>query len=250
MEDLVMAEETTLDQEVDLAMAFLLGFAAPRYHSSPLILNAWRDLKPSLPSLTYATFLWNYVGDLQPSIDRFKVQIEAFAKEKAEFPCILLSGDPPLPIDPKAIPNFDISPLGPEFHTEAETPKVNVEMLSIKKFQSEEVPLFFMNRLASFLRTRLSSQAGISGNVYTSPSGVPPGLLFRVTTLTRGLRVHYTHQYYVNPTYVFGAPTTPVDSYIQPGRWYFGTSVGSSSVTMDFSAVYDVPNVSSAHLNV
>lgn len=244
-----MSEESRLDQEVDLAMAFLLGFAVPKVHYSQTLLTAWTAFKPPLDYWSHAPSLWDAVIDLQSSVDRFKTQVQAFDKQKARFPCIMRAGDPPLPVDPKALPRFDTSPLGAEFDNEAETPKLNTENLPIELLPTEDVARFFISRLSSFLHSRLSASAVRSRHAYTSPSG-PVGLRFDVTTLTPGLNVHYTSQFFFISTLFFGAPTTPVRGYIQPGRWHFGTSQGNSAITFDFHTVYDVPTVSSAHLAV
>jgi hypothetical protein len=191
------------------------------------------------------------VIDLQPSVDRFKAQIQTVGEKGALFPCAMGLGNIPLPIDPTALPNFDISILGPEFSTEIATPKLHVENLSIEGFPVEQTTSFFIARLAPFLRTRLSAHRAMMNRGYTWLGGTTV-LAFRVTTLTSGLQVHYTHEYYLRPNYMFagGAPTTPVDGDIKPGRWHFGTSQGNGPVTFDLNKVYDVPIVSQAHLQV
>jgi hypothetical protein len=145
-----------------------------------------------------------------------------------------------------ALPHLDV-PLA--IREEERVQRLNIDDLPIKSFRVRDVAGMFNARLISFLKTRFGSSAALSHHMYTSPGG-PPGLLFTVTTNTLGLKVHYTHQYYVNPSYIFGAPTTPVSGYIPPGRWHFGYSQGTGPVTFDLTNIYDVPLASSAHLSV
>lgn len=50
--------------------------------------------------------------------------------------------------------------------------------------------------------------------------GTGGGLQVQVSCLTPGLRIHVSPSYFINWVY-FGSPTTPVTSYILPGRYIF-----------------------------
>lgn len=242
-----MATEEQLDQQVTLAMVFLIGVATPKYHLPPVVIDALKTRLPSLQAWAYAASIWDSVADLQGSVDRFKSQVYTLDHHNRKFPCVIGIQEQPIPIDPIAIPGFDTDLFGPEFATEIEIPKINIERLSIEDFPLEQATEFFLSGLDSFLRTRLSAPRSRHRYIF---QGGSPGLLFQVTTNTNGYTVHYTHQYYLNPNYIFGAPTTPVNAFIQPGRWHFGTSKGNGPITWDLSNVYDVPQMFQAHIPV
>jgi hypothetical protein len=211
------------------------------------------------------------VSDLHLPIERLKAMLDAFARQGKDFPCAMVTKKmPPLPVEPTAIPDWDISPLGPEFTTKFETPKLDVGNLTIKGYPADKAAEFFVNRLIDFLHPRIASGGGENGgektegkktrgkktggkktgHPYSFTGGTTPGLLFRVTTNTPGLQVHYTHAFYLKPSYVFGGPTTPVDSHISTGLWHFGTSQSNGPVTFDLQNVYNIPSVSKAHLPI
>ena len=56
----------------------------------------------------------------------------------------------------------------------------------------------------------------------TPPPAVGPGgaLQVQVSCLTPGLRIHISPAYFINWVF-FGSPTTPVTSYVLPGRYVF-----------------------------
>lgn len=69
----------------------------------------------------------------------------------------------------------------------------------------------------------------------------------RVHTQTAGLRVHYTPSYFFTPNQVLGAPTTPVDGWVQPGRYKFGAMGKGFPLKFD-PADFDIPPQTEAHL--
>jgi hypothetical protein len=59
------------------------------------------------------------------------------------------------------------------------------------------------------------------GNVPPPPSVAPGGgIKVQVSCLTPGLRIHISPAYFISWVY-FGSPTTPVTSYVYPGRYIF-----------------------------
>lgn len=81
------------------------------------------------------------------------------------------------------------------------------------------------------------------GDGGTSPPltfGPGGGLQVQVSCLAPGLRIHVSPAYFVNWVY-FGSPTTPVSSYVPPGRYVFaGDGPMLPIPTMDH-AVFSVP---------
>jgi hypothetical protein len=73
-----------------------------------------------------------------------------------------------------------------------------------------------------------SSSAGPPTSPRSAGSSPPPppavapggGLQVQVSCLTPGLRIHVSPAYFINWVY-FGSPTTPVASYVLPGRYIF-----------------------------
>ena len=77
--------------------------------------------------------------------------------------------------------------------------------------------------LRDFLLRRFGSSGRRSRGSSGGPPGVPVGgggLHVKVSCRTPGLRLHVSPAYYINWIY-FGSPTTPVTSYLLPGRYIF-----------------------------
>lgn len=74
----------------------------------------------------------------------------------------------------------------------------------------------------------LGGSKGASGGVRGGSSSPPPppavgpggGLQVQVSCLTPGLRIHVSPAYFIRWVF-FGSPTTPVSSYLLPGRYVF-----------------------------
>lgn len=65
-----------------------------------------------------------------------------------------------------------------------------------------------------------SSNSGSSGITPPPAVGAGGGLQVQVSCLTPGLRIHISPAYFINWIY-FGSPTSPVTSYVLPGRYVF-----------------------------
>ena len=81
-----------------------------------------------------------------------------------------------------------------------------------------------------------------------SPAFAPGGgLKLRVSCQTPGLRIHVSPAYFINWVY-FGSPTTPVTSYVFPGRYIFaGDGPMLPKRTMDLG-VFSIPPTNHATL--
>jgi hypothetical protein len=245
-----------LDPDVALAMSFLLGASTPRTRPAPSIISAMGKVHWTLGVWSNADSIYGAVIDLQPSVDRFTALIGAFDTRGWHFPCAEFGKGPPVPIDPIAhpdFPGFGTGDSAEEFHAVPEMPKLALEGLDIKGYPAQEAAVFGLSRLWGFLRSRLSAVRGRrggggSGHKYIFVGG-SPGVMFRITTNSHGLRVYNTHAYFMNPSYVFGAPTSPVDSFISPGLWLFGIKQNNGKVKFE-TQIYDVPKDSSGYIPV
>jgi hypothetical protein len=105
---------------------------------------------------------------------------------------------------------------------------------SVKMIENNEAIELVSESLKSFLAYRIAGmkswrewiQQGFSSSG-RSGGGTPPptiggagGLQVQVACQTPGLRIHIARAYFVNWT-VFGAPSSPVTSFVQPGRYIF-----------------------------
>ncbi len=110
----------------------------------------------------------------------------------------------------------------------------------IKLINPYQVPDSIQRGLTRFLSYRFAGYEGwrewilgsslrSSGTRVQSPSGAPPpppgvgacgGLQVQVSCSTPGLRIHIAPAYFINWV-VFGSPTSPVTSYVLPGRYVF-----------------------------
>jgi hypothetical protein len=87
-----------------------------------------------------------------------------------------------------------------------------------------ETSFRFIQQLRSrlFGGPRQSRDGGAASGGAPPPSGgrVGGGLKVQVSCRTPGLRIHISPAYFINWVY-FGSPTTPVTSYVLPGRYIF-----------------------------
>lgn len=186
-----------------------------------------------------------YVADVEAAVDRLDTQVRFCNRRNLGFPCIVLPE--PTPVDwsslfalfePDDWPNFRsvqnyewLSSMGP-------LPIFDI-LGGIKHVAPAEAISLFRQRLTTFLTVRFSArQSNISAN---------PGLNFRVITQGVGLRVHWSPAYFFDPNNVFGSPTSPVDSWIQPGKYIFGAAGPTFPLKFE-SAQFDIPPLAQATL--
>lgn len=113
---------------------------------------------------------------------------------------------------------------------------------TVVPLRSESAIEVFGRQLTAFLFTRFEASS--------KDDSERPGRVFEVTTDTDGLRVHYSTAFVLEWDVVFGAPTNPVRSWLQPGDYYFGATGPGVSLSFDTSAKYEIPRVSRAHLRI
>jgi hypothetical protein len=181
---------------------------------------------------------WN-LADVVASAESFRIQWKWCREQKIRMLCLEDSVSGPIPIDwLGSIAGYGYgfvraSLLGyKEVATRLESGEsIENVVLPLALVDPDEAQQRFENGLTDFVSVR---GAGSQGPGYTSA-----GLKFRVVTETRGLRVHYTPSYFISWR-VFGAPTSPVDGWIQPGQYKFG-AVGTNYTFRYDSADFEIP---------
>jgi len=91
---------------------------------------------------------------------------------------------------------------------------------------------------------------GIGGDSTTPPPlavGPGGGLQVQVSCLTPGLRIHVSPAYFISWVY-FGSPSTPVSSYVLPGRYVFAGDGPMLPRRKKDHAVFSIPPTSLAAL--
>jgi hypothetical protein len=103
------------------------------------------------------------------------------------------------------------------------------ELLRTANLNPEIVPLpqvrsFFAQGLAEVLGRRIGSARGLFGSFgMTVGTAAVPGLNVRVQTHTVGIKILYSPALFFNANNAFGnSLSSPVDSYLAPGIYYFG----------------------------
>lgn len=221
------------------------GAALAEQLAERLLQNVRRSGPPSVLAASEI-----YTADVEASIGRFSVQWLWHARSQEPFPCLELGFGNPIPID-LIDTLLTIPPSGSSYQFAAfrgiETANwrrafEDIFSLSVEVYDSDKVLGFMRSNLERFLTTRLSARRS---NISQSP-----GLKYTVTTQTQNLRVHYSPAYFFTPSHVLGSPTTPVVSWIQPGRYLFGAGGGSIPLQFDLNATYDIPPSTQAQLYI
>lgn len=214
------------------------------------LLEGFSGDKPILPRWTDDVF----VADVATDLERFG-QFIKWSWKFHDFPC-LIDEDGPLPID------VSVSPAIFSFmRVPAETPlfffSQAFESLKFEDIVVSEIKEILYRRVTRFLSVRYSidedegprprfASVGAARSSFTNrPAGY---LSFQVRTSLTGLRVHYSPSYLLDWSNVFGAPTTPVDGWIRPGRYKFGAMKQDGSFLID-NANFDIPPLDAATLS-
>lgn len=184
-----------------------------------------------------------FLDDVRLSVSLFWGQVRAIGES---LPCVLLDEGAPVPVDvlgtARGLPQGrgksrqELQPITAEF----------LESLGLRVgfYSASEAEGFIFDRLTEFLRSRLKGPRSESISLRDEIQILPPspGLSFTVETLTHGLRVHYSAAYFFNPHNVFGSSlTSPVDGWIQPGRYVFGVAGGPYATPTFDTGEYDIP---------
>jgi hypothetical protein len=84
--------------------------------------------------------------------------------------------------------------------------------------------------------------SGIGRGDSPLPPAVGPGggLQVQVSCLTHGLRIHVSHAYFISWVF-FGSPTTPVTSYVLPGRYIFAGDGPMLPTRTEDDAIFCIP---------
>ena len=214
-------------------------------------------------------------ADLTNDASRFLRQLRYCREASIGFPCLNGLRTPfPIPIDiistfellNVALPTEEDVRTLPSSHrfTLLITRLFEGSDVSVAHYSPDEAYAYFKDRLTSFTSLRFADCHAREGfrhrvfgklsdlvNAFRFQSPVPKhdqiGLPFTVFTKTNGLKVNYSPAYFFNPNLVFGAPTSPVDKWMNPGRFIFG--VGAIDAQVRFSPdEYDIPPQREAHM--
>ena len=201
-----------------------------------------------------------FLADVEADAQSFSNQLyTAMRYGNEEFPCAVLGDSGPVPLDyldfakiawgTRFWKHFEGGPFPPfpfkfwfremrgEFKEWITGPKV-----SFTSMHPAEALGTFRGSVIDFLTDRFAgrAQAGVS------PS---PGIRFKVISQNHGERVHYSPAYFLKLSTVFGAPTTPVVGWIQPGRYLFSVVGMNGQMRID-PGHYSIPPSVSAQLTV
>jgi hypothetical protein len=216
-------------------------------HASAPALEADSTEVQAISNLSYASDLelsqqqyetWN-LADVIASAESFRIQWKWCREQQIGMLCLDDPISGPIPIDwlgniaGYGYGIIQASLLGyREVATRLESGDfVDNVVLPLALIGPDEAQQRFTNGLTDFVSVR---GAGSRGQGYTST-----GLKFRVVTQTRGLRVHYSPSYFISWK-VFGAPTSPVEGWIQPGQYKFG-AVGTNYAFRYDPADFEIP---------
>lgn len=187
-----------------------------------------------------------YAADVEAAVDRFDAQTKFCNEHQIGFPCISLPA--PIPVDWSNLfaffghdiwPNLQAPKKYEWFNQTGSSLSLFNRLGGIKHVSFADATSYFRERLLTFLTVRFSAR---ESNISTNP-----GLTFRVITQGIGLRVHWSPAYFFNPHNVFGSPTSPVDAWIQPGKYIFGAVGPTVSLQFD-AAEFDIPPLTQATL--
>ena len=202
-----------------------------------------------------------HIADVGLSVLRF-AKVRRFTREKQLPNAVLHSRDLLIPIDIVAmvstLPLLQRSLFAARRRTRKSL--LRRALVRLGRYELVDGPFIanaFASSLARFLtirfnstETRLFSSTG-GADARASTADIPPledGLPFTVTTLSGGLRVHYSPAYFFSPELVFGEPSTPVVGRLHPGLYMFGASKHGKPPEFATDAHYMVPPKKTAHL--
>lgn len=225
---------------VELVEQLTAGASAPA-------LEADSSVKEQIPDFSFSSddelfqqqySTWN-LADVIASAETFRIQWKWCREQQIGMLCVDDPISGPIPLDwLGSIVGYgygivQASLIGyREIATRLESgDSIENVVLPLALVDPDEAQQKFENGLTDFVSVR---GAGSQGPGYTTT-----GLKFRVVTQTRGLRVHYSPSYFMSWR-VFGAPTSPVDGWIQPGQYKFG-AVGTNYSFRYDSADFEIP---------
>jgi hypothetical protein len=207
----------------------------------------------------------SHFRDVQESVAHFGFQIRLLEDASLGVPCLMTALADLIPVDLRGV-GLSItkgSPKRSKLLDNMDRVTANLEkftrnvsqttgQVSVEMWPASVVNNAFTTKLTEFLTDRLHFLTGHQRGSKSpdNPSDDPvAGIKFRVNTKSRGLQVYYSPCYFFTPTVVFNAPSTPVYSWIQPGRYVFGAGRAGAPPIFDF-AEYDVPPQTQAVLGI
>lgn len=193
------------------------------------------------------------LGDVEADVDQFVDQNIYCSENGLPVPCLEDNKSEPLPINLTGIvhPFIRSSAIyrNPEVARallsqlpDQVSALANDSGLAYGEYSPQEARDFFNIRLRQFLEPRITRASSEK-----TTSMVHQGLKFKVHTYTNGLRVHFMPAYWFSPNQVFGSPTTPVEGWIMPGRYKFGTVGPAYGLQFD-DGEYNIPPSQEAHI--
>ncbi len=193
-----------------------------------------------------------YTADVEADAAAFDHQYNVFREYSLPFPCLTDGRSDPIPLDMTPVVG---SVIGVYSVRHPEDVEWSLRRLSengdhfeertglwYTEPHPDEARSFFRNRLVRFLFGRIRSDTG-------RRAAPAPGLVFRVGTQRSGLRIHYTPAYFFTEKRTFGAPTSPVEGWIQPGLYRFGAVGPEFPLTFD-PAEFEIPPLTEAWLTI
>lgn len=182
------------------------------------------------------------IQDMVRDTRRIELQTRYFDRVHRPAPCVLRSGEL-VPVD-----LFDHAPEeAPLASSTLDSIVKNTDDLSVvvNDLRNEgfevveaaprEVQQSFFARAGKFISARISGhlspeEAYAAAGFRDTRTEAPPGLrlMIRVETDTAGLRIYSSPAYLQTGKTVFGEPSTPVDSYMSPGIYVFGSGNGTT----------------------
>ena len=176
------------------------------------------------------------LGDIEVMIERYLRQERVLQTAGVDPPVLVSGSGLPMLID-LGLPHFDMTGGMVEVHRERLIAGfLNSLPTDTAMVNWPEARDAFRARLVALLTARLAPPP-------SEVPAAPPGYLFTVHTKHTKLRIHYSHTLFVSRDQAFGAPTTPVSRYLQPG-WYTFGAYGSGCPSEGFwdRAEYYVPS--------
>ena len=198
------------------------------------------------------------LADVEADSEAFSAQLYASMRHgPEEFPCVVFDGTP-VPLDyvefaraalwGRGMRHFEDFPFPFPFRHFFHEMRGDFKEwfggpgISLTSVHPMEALGLFRGRVVDFLTDRFAGRSLVG----VSPS---PGVRFKVNTQNQGERVHYSPAYFVKLSTVFGAPTSPVISWIQPGRYVFAVVGPNGRMRFD-PGQFAVPPSHSAQLTV
>ena len=203
-----------------------------------------------------------YLEDIASAVMRFRAQFRLLGPRMEAFPCARMSEGEVVPVDiGGALSDLPAS-------EQAQHSVLHDRYALVESLQSalclwvtlrplDETEQLFLDGLTSHVSARLAAsdsraiQEPLGDDVEPPIEETKPPkghLPFRVSCNTTGRTVRWSMAAVINFSPVFGGPTSPVDSFLRPGNYYFALADKGAIVYTD-RGKYELPPKSTAHLD-